>query len=112
MSDTSNRHSGNDDHAHPQDKADTDHSTQLSSVEILRDAKTPVYIGDATMDKDGTINLHMRRTADGIHTNGMFRYKPGTKDYDEVFCHIGGIRPGETKLVKPFEEADKACVQK
>jgi len=67
--------------------------------------KTQAYIGDASMDKHGAINIHLRQTADGQPTSAHLHYLPGTKEFEEVLSHIGGIRPGETKLVKPFDEA-------
>jgi len=109
MSDSTKRPQANDSKVHPQ--AEAQHPSHINSVEILTGTKPQVYIGDATMDPDGTLVLNMRKTADGIHTSGRLRYKPGTKDYDEVLCHIGGIKPGEVKLVKPFED-DEHCEKK
>lgn len=102
VSDSQTNHHGN---------TEVPSSGNLNSVEILHDTKPQVYIGDATMDKDGTINLNLRRTADGINTSGQIKYRPGTKDYDLVFCHLGGIKPGEVKLVKPFED-NESCQKK
>ncbi|MDZ4832747.1 MAG: hypothetical protein SGJ27_02985 [Candidatus Melainabacteria bacterium] len=63
-----------------------------------------VPIGDASMDKSGTINLRMRRTMGGMNADGMFEYKKGSQYYDEVLNHIGGLKPGDIKLVAPFPE--------
>ncbi|MBS1999030.1 MAG: hypothetical protein JSS86_22040, partial [Cyanobacteria bacterium SZAS LIN-2] len=106
MTDSAGRKQVSDSQSHNRGSSDVPPSGNLNSVEILHDTKPQVYIGDATMDKDGTINLNLRRTADGINTSGQIKYRPGTKDYDLVFCHLGGIKPGEVKLVKPFEDKE------
>jgi hypothetical protein len=59
----------------------------------------PIYIGNATMAADGTITMNLRRTADGMSVSGVIKYPVGDPRYQEVLSHIGGLRPGETKLV-------------
>ncbi len=60
-------------------------------------------IGDATMDDDYTIHIRMRR-AGSAHVDGRISYKKGSQYYDQVLEHIGGLKPGEIKLVPPFPE--------
>jgi hypothetical protein len=63
----------------------------------------PASIGTATMTADGTISLHLR--ADSGHGNvgdAVLVYKRGAPTYDEVFHHIGGIKPGDVKAVAPW----------
>jgi hypothetical protein len=67
----------------------------------------PVMIGDATMQDDGTIVVNLRRTADGINVSGIVRYRVDDPHYKEVLEHIGGMKPGETKLVPAWDEARK-----
>jgi hypothetical protein len=59
----------------------------------------PVIIGDAKMMEDGTIIMNLRRTADGENVSGIVKYRTNSRDYKEVLDHLGGMRPGETKLV-------------
>jgi hypothetical protein len=103
MGDSANRHTVSD---KPPDAPHcaADSATHLNSVDIMKGSKPPVFIGDATMDKDGTINLNLRRTADGVEANAQLHYKPDNKLYQEIYCHLGGIKPGQTKLVTPFED--------
>jgi hypothetical protein len=60
------------------------------------------YIGSATMAADGTITLHLTRTADGKFAEGVLTYKIGDPDYQDVLAHLGGMKPGETKPVPPW----------
>ena len=64
----------------------------------------PIYIGDATMAADGTVTLNLRRTADGMSASGLFKYPVGDPGYQNVLNHIGGLRPGETKLVPAWDD--------
>ncbi|NVO17510.1 MAG: hypothetical protein HXX10_26075 [Rhodoplanes sp.] len=62
-------------------------------------SKEPVIIGDAQMQDDGTIVVNLRRTADGINVSGIVRYPTSHPNYKEILDHIGGMKPGEIKLV-------------
>lgn len=63
----------------------------------------PEYIGDATMTEDGTIILNLRAEGDGIVGHGQFTYTPDQPEYKDVLDHIGGIKPGERKPVRPWD---------
>ncbi|HEY9756608.1 MAG TPA: hypothetical protein V6C97_15680 [Oculatellaceae cyanobacterium] len=65
-------------------------------------AKTP--IGEAWLEKDGTLTMHLMRDGEGHYLDAQFSYKKTDKDYGETIKHIGGIKPGEHKLVPPFDE--------
>jgi len=65
----------------------------------VREVCAPVIIGDAQMQEDGTIVVNLRRTADGINVSGIVRYPTSHPNYKEVLDHIGGMKPGEVKLV-------------
>jgi hypothetical protein len=67
-------------------------------------AKPVIMIGDATMAQDGTITINLRRTADGINVTGRLKYAPDDRDYRQVLDHIGGMKPGETKLVPAWPD--------
>ncbi len=66
--------------------------------------KQPCIIGDATMLEDGTIVLKMRRTCDGIHVSGTKKYETTNPQYRDVLDHMGGMKPGETKLVPAWDD--------
>jgi hypothetical protein len=60
-------------------------------------------IGLATMEPDGTIVLKLRAEGPGrMMGEGLLRYPPSHKDYNEVLTHIGGLKPGESKPVPPW----------
>lgn len=63
------------------------------------------YIGKATMTEDGTIILDLR-AEDPIAGIGHARllYPSSHPQYDEVLNHLGGLRPGEEKLVRPWDD--------
>jgi hypothetical protein len=66
--------------------------------------KQPVIIGDATMADDGTIVVNMRRTADGMNVSGIIKYRVNDPNYRDVLDHLGGMLPGETKLVPAWDD--------
>jgi hypothetical protein len=80
--------------------------TMLKSAGFAEDAKKiePVIIGDAKMMEDGTIIINLRRTADGVNVSGIVKYPINSRDYKEVLDHLGGMRPGETKLVPAWDD--------
>jgi hypothetical protein len=59
-------------------------------------------IGVATMTEDGTIALRLRSLPPGPIAEGTMSYRPGDPQYEEIKKHIGGIKPGETKPVRPW----------
>jgi hypothetical protein len=61
------------------------------------------YYGTATMDED-TIKIELRSTADGKPADGTIVYKRGDRGFDNLLRHLGGIRPGETKEVRPWKD--------
>ena len=61
------------------------------------------YIGTARMESDGTIILDLR-AAPGGGGMALLRYPPDHENYREILRHVGGLRPGEEKLVAPWED--------
>jgi hypothetical protein len=59
-------------------------------------------IGVATMTDDGVLTLRLRSLPPGPIGEGTMRYKPGDREYEDIKKHIGGIKPGETKPVRPW----------
>ena len=81
-------------------------SGYLLAVMLLRaQAPLPASIGVATMTNDGTIILRLRAEgAGGMVGEGNLTYKRGNPQYEEVLHHIGGLKPGETKIVPPWKD--------
>ncbi|MBZ5542648.1 MAG: WG repeat-containing protein [Acidobacteriia bacterium] len=62
-------------------------------------------IGSATMEADGTIVLQLRAEGpNGQIGNGLLRYPPTHPRYQEVLRHLGGLKKGEVKAVRPWPE--------
>lgn len=69
------------------------------------DPERPSNIGVAEMRNDGTIVLRLRaETPDGATGEGFFTYSPTDADYESVRRHVGGLEPGESKLVPPWPD--------
>ena len=62
------------------------------------------YVGTAVMQDDGTLMLHLRLTNDGKAINDTLVYKVSDHGYDNVLRHLGGLRPGETKPFRPWQD--------
>jgi len=64
-------------------------------------------IGTATMNADGAIVLQLRVTGpEGELGDAQLVYPPTHPQYQEVLRHLGGLRPGERKLVPPWPEKE------
>ena len=62
-------------------------------------------IGDAKMTNDGVIHVWLRaEPPGGGHADGFVVVKPDDAAYREWLDHLGGLTPGETKLVPPWPE--------
>jgi len=64
----------------------------------------PFITGDAKMMEDGTIVVNLRRTREGINVSGIVKYPINSPHYKEVLDHLGGMLPGETKLVPAWDD--------
>jgi hypothetical protein len=64
-------------------------------------------IGMAAMNADGAIVLQLRATGpEGELGDAQLVYTPTHPQYQEVLKHLGGLRPGERKLVSPWPEKE------
>jgi hypothetical protein len=63
-----------------------------------------LYFGTAAMLDDGTLALHLRLTSDGKSVNDTLIYKVSDRAYDNVLRHLGGLRPGERKQFRPWND--------
>lgn len=70
----------------------------------------PDNVGSATMLEDRTIVLSLIYwfPGGGHTTPAEFRYKPDHPEYQEILRHLGGMKPGESKGVKPWPGATNA----
>ena len=60
-------------------------------------------IGQATMEPDGTIILRLRAVSPGAVGDAMLRYPPDHPQYKSILEHLGGLKPGDSKPVAPFD---------
>jgi hypothetical protein len=68
----------------------------------------PSAIGEATMRDDKTIVMDLYQPA-----HARFVYPPSHPEYEKVLAHIGGLEPGQKKLVPPWpDDIDDARVEK
>jgi hypothetical protein len=70
----------------------------------LKLAITPVppNVGTITMAADGTLTLILRSLPPGPIAETVLQYKPGDAKYKETLDHVGGLKPGETKMLPPW----------
>lgn len=60
-------------------------------------------IGEAWLDDSGTIHMRLSRTSDGQDLNAVFTYLKTDPNYEKILQHLGGLIPGEKKLVPPWK---------
>lgn len=65
--------------------------------------QTTKPIGMAEMSAEGTISLHLHSHG-GLVANAEMIYTRGDKNYRDILNHLGGLRPGEVKLVQPWTD--------
>jgi hypothetical protein len=66
-------------------------------------AELPESIGTATMDDEGTLYLFLRaEDPSGAVGDAMFEFPRDHEKYQKMIDHLGGIQPGEEKLVPPW----------
>jgi hypothetical protein len=70
-------------------------------------AATPRFIGTAQMDADGTIVLHLRASSGGMVGHSIMTYAPDNPQYGEILDHVGPLKPGESKAVRPWPDPPK-----
>ena len=72
-------------------------------AEVTPTDEHPSPIGTATIDERGVIILDLYRDAEGNRAVSQLVYWPEDRNYPAVHEHVSPIRPGETKLIYPFE---------
>jgi len=63
-------------------------------------------VGMAEMASDGTITLHLRTEGKPDLGDGLLVYREDDPNYKKILNHLGGMRPGEIKYVKPWPEKE------
>ena len=92
----------------PPDVVVADSKPKAKSHSKKKKKPLPEYIGEASMSRNGTITLNLGVYDDDANAVGLAQqvYQVGDKDYREVLEHLGGMKPGEDKGVKPWPEKD------
>ena len=68
-------------------------------------AHEPHTIGAATMRADGVIEMQLRAEGpNGVVGDALFLYPPDHPRYGEILAHLGGLEPGQSKLVPPWPD--------
>ena len=62
----------------------------------------PPNVGTITMADDHGIVLHLRSLPPRPIAETMVSYKPSDAKYKEMIDHVGGLAPGETKMLPPW----------
>ncbi len=70
-----------------------------AAASLQSDCRGLGSIGMAVMSADGTITLTLH-SPDGAE--GAVAYKKNDPQYARIFSHIGGIKPGQHRLVPAF----------
>jgi hypothetical protein len=56
-------------------------------------------VGTATMQASGTIVMQLVSLPPGPIAHATMTVKPSDQNYKEIFDHVGGMKPSETKSV-------------
>jgi len=68
----------------------------------------PEFIGNATMEQDGTLVLQLfaeDNTHDrNLRGSAVFRYAPDSPQYADILRHVGPIQPGGKVDVRPWPD--------
>ena len=76
----------------------------MAGAAFADDARSSMpYFGTATRDED-IIRIQLRSTVDGKPADGTLVYKRGDRGYDNMLRHLGGLRHGESKPVRPWKD--------
>jgi hypothetical protein len=65
----------------------------------------PAYIGIYWMEDDGTIVMDLRVKGPGrISGQSILTYPPHHPEYQSILDHVGPLKAGETKSVRPWSD--------
>lgn len=84
-----------------------DEEKQIDHLNEYNKLHSEPPIGDATMDDDGTIRVRIRMLG-GMHADGNVSYAKNSEHYESILKHLGGMKPGDVKLVPPWPDEDSS----
>lgn len=93
----------------PPDDLEADELTldDLTGDDDEDDTPPPESVGSAVMLADGTLRLSLRAVSPrGAIGEALMVVPPDDARYAGLVAHLGGIQPGESKPIPPFEEAE------
>lgn len=64
-------------------------------------------VGMAHMLENGTILVGVRGPESDSPLLGVLMVEPGDTTYQPLLDHVGGLKPGETKLIPPWPDPPK-----
>ena len=65
----------------------------------------PSSIGVCWMADDGTITLRLRaELPNGLVGHAMAEYPPEHREYAKILKHVGPLKPGDRKSVRPWPD--------
>ncbi len=76
------------------------------SEPVRSQTQQPEPIGVATMNTDGTIVLNLHHHG-AVDADAEISYARNDKQYREISDHLGGLRPGQVKVVMPWSDVIK-----
>ena len=81
-----------------------DNSSPETPNNSSESAQPPKTMGIATMREDRTIIMRVRTLPPAPPIMAEFDFAPGEAMYDRLLAHVGGLMPGETKLIPPWPD--------
>ena len=78
-------------------------TTSSTHQAVQQNSQADDFIGFVNMEADGTLVLNLNASLEGkVVGHGYFRYPPDHPEYEDVLRHVGPIKPGEEKPVRPW----------
>jgi hypothetical protein len=76
--------------------------SEAGAIEVVDTGAPADSIGMAEISEDGTLVLTLRAAGNGAVGDARIVYTKSDPRYDEVKKHVGPLKPGEQKPVRPF----------
>lgn len=89
----------------PEESREEKQKRMRKLAEDVYSSRKPETIGIAEMAADGAIVLRLNAPLEGATAgNGYFRYPVGDARYQDILNHVGPLKPGESRPVRPWPE--------
>jgi hypothetical protein len=75
-----------------------------ATVVAVEDQGADRSVGVATMLANGTILIGVGGNGPGARAQAVLEIHPGDTNYQMIVDHVGGLKPGETKLIPPWPD--------